>query len=123
DLNGDGRKDVAVSVGGNSPSSKVQFWLQQSNGTLAPGATNNSYDIPESLVVADVNLDGRDDVLTLHGGWQRLGVYFQTAPGVFSTEYLFEISYASHYNPHGLAVADFTGDGMPDVAVSDYVNG
>jgi hypothetical protein len=123
ELNGDGRLDVAVSVGGNSPSSKMVFWLQQAAGTIAPAKTNTCYDIPESVVVADVDADGRDDVLCLHGGWERVGVYFQIAPGSFSTEFLYEIPYASHYNALGLAVGDINNDGMPDLAIADYNNG
>jgi len=89
----------------------VSIFNQQTDGTLLRGATYDSYDIPESAVVADVDLNGRGDILTLHGGWQELGVYFQTSAGGFETEKLFAIPYASHYNPHGLAVGDINGDG------------
>ena len=111
DLTGDGRNDIAVAYGGNRPNSKVSIFNQQTDGTLLRGATYDSYDIPESAVVADVDLNGRGDILTLHGGWQELGVYFQTSAGGFETEKLFAIPYASHYNPHGLAVGDINGDG------------
>jgi len=123
DLSGDGRNDVAMSSGGNRPNSKMTFFNQQLDGTLLRGVTTNSYDIPGAVVVADIDLNGRADVLTLHEGWQRLGVYFQTAPGGFETEKLFVIPYASLYNTHGLVVGDVNGDRMPDVAIADYNNG
>ena len=39
------------------------------------------------------------------------------------SEQLFPIPYASHYNPHGLAVGDVNGDGSPDIVLADYNNG
>jgi len=123
DLTGDGRRDVVVTYGGNQPNAKLSVFNQQLNGTLLLGATFTSYDIPSTLVVTDVDLNGRPDMLTLHGGWQRLGVYFQSSPGGFETEKLFQLPYASSYNSHGLAVGDINGDQTPDVAIADYNNG
>jgi hypothetical protein len=50
-------------------------------------------------------------------------VYLQQANGALGAESLATIPYASHYNPHGLAVGDVNGDGAPDVAVADYNHG
>lgn len=123
DLSGDGRAGIALVYGGNRPASKLTLFNQQTDGTLLRGATFDSYDIPGATVVADVDMDGRPDILTLHDGWNRLGVYFQTSPGGFDTERLFVIPYASRYNPHGLAVGDINGDRTPDVVIADYNNG
>ena len=122
DTNGDGLADVHASVGGNSPNAWVVTRAQLSDGTLAKPWVRTSYDIPESLEVADVTGDGRQDLVTLHGGWNRMGVYDST-PGTAPTETLFPIPYASHYKAQGLAVGDVTGDGRADAAVADYNNG
>ncbi|WP_386066443.1 FG-GAP repeat domain-containing protein [Tahibacter sp. UC22_41] len=116
DFNGDGNNDIVASAGGNTPTSCLLLFLGSGNGQFAAPQTLPSYDIPEALAVADIDLDGRDDVLVLHGGWAALGVYRQRADGTLAPEQLFEIPYTSHYNPQGLVVGDFTGDGRPDVA-------
>ena len=123
DVTGDGRSDVVASYGGNRPGSSVAVFAQTAAGTLAPPARYPSYDIPEPVDVADVDLDGRADVVTLHGGWNRAGLYRQSASGGLGAEELYAIPYASHYEPHGLAVGDIDGNGSPDIALADYNNG
>jgi Domain of unknown function DUF11/FG-GAP-like repeat len=123
DLTGDGRNDVVLSFGGNRPSSNLAVFPQTSSGTLGAPVVSPSYDIPEPVEVADVDRDGRADVVTLHGGWNRAGVYLQQPGGGLGSEDLYEIPYASHYEAEGLAVGDFSGDGAQDLAIADYNNG
>ena len=99
------------------------MFAQTTAGTLASPVPYTSYDIPEPVEVADLDLDGKADVVTLHGGWLRAGIYLQGAGGTLGPEELAEIPYASHYNPHGLAVGDVDGNGSPDVVIADYNNG
>jgi Domain of unknown function DUF11/FG-GAP-like repeat len=123
DVTGDGRNDVVASYGGNRPGSNLAVFTQTATGTLAPPVSYPSYDIPEPVELADVDLDGRTDVVTLHGGWNRAGLYRQMAGGGLGAEELYPIPYASHYEPHGLAVGDLDGNGSPDMALADYNNG
>lgn len=120
DVNGDGLQDVVASYGGNQPNSRIAVFAQSSAGTLDPASSLTSYDIPEPVQVHDVNGDGLDDVLVLHGGWVKMGVYLQKPDGTLAAEELYPIPNASHYNPHGLAIGDYDGDGKPDVAIADY---
>ena len=123
DVTGDGRKDVVASYGGNRPGSSLAVFAQTAAGTLAAPAAYPSYDIPEPVEVADVDLDGRADVVTLHGGWNEAGLYRQQPGGALGAEELSAIPYASHYEPHGLAVGDVDGNGSADVALADYNHG
>ena len=123
DVTGDGRKDVVASYGGNRPTSFVAVFAQTATGTLAAPVSYPSYDIPEPVEVADLDRDGRSDVVTLHGGWNRAGVYRGQGGGTLAVEELYAILYASHYNPHGLAVGDIDGNGSPDLAIADYNQG
>jgi hypothetical protein len=123
DVNGDGRQDVIVSYGGNRPTSKLGVFIQNETGALDPAQSLDSYDIPEPVVAADVDHNGATDILVLHGGWNALGVYSQTNAGALDAEARYSVPYASHYPPDALAVGDFTGDGLPDVAIADYNHG
>jgi hypothetical protein len=123
DATGDGLNDVVVAYGGNRPASHVGVFAQNGSGSLDPVVAYPAYDIPEPVEVADLDLDGRDDVATAHGGWLNLGVFRQTATGELATEELYPVPYASHYNPHGLDVGDVNGDGAPDVVIADHNSG
>ncbi len=123
DLTGDGLIDVAVSHGGNRPSAAIAVFAQDESGGLAAPVDTVSYDIPEAVEIGDLDLDGRSELVTLHGGWQRAGVYRGTTNGHDPTEELYPIPYASHYEPDGLAIGDITGDGRPDLAITDYNHG
>jgi hypothetical protein len=120
DVNGDNLQDIVVTYRLNRPNSKIGVLLQNSAGTMNPVISYPSYDIPEPVVIADVNGDGKKDIIVAHGGWSALGVYLQGTDGTLMPEELYSIPYASHYNPQGLAVGDINGDGFNDVVIADY---
>jgi hypothetical protein len=118
DINGDNLQDIVVTYGGNQPHSKIGVFLQNGTGTLQPAVSHDSYDIPEPVVIADVNSDGKKDIVVAHGGY-ALGVYLQGTGGTLMSEELYLIP-ASHHKPQGLAVGDINGDGLNDVVIADY---
>ena len=124
DVNGDERNDLVVSYGGNRPASKIAIFQLAADGTVTVTNRFDSYDIPQPIAVSDMDLDGRADIVTLHGGWQTLGVYWQNANGTLSTEQMFQpLPSVSRYNSHGLAIGDINSDGMPDAVIADSNNG
>jgi len=123
DVTGDGRSDVVASYGGNTPTARLAVFAQASDGRLATPVAYTSYDIPTPVEVADLDRDGRADVVTLHSGWLRAGVYRGQPDGTLGVEELYSLPSISSFDPHGLAVGDVNGDGWPDLAIAAPNNG
>jgi len=125
DLSGDGRADVAVTVSTNDPDSRVLVYRQNGSGGLDEPVVYGVYDIPEPAVLADVDGDGRTDLVTAHGGWWWAGVLLQRPDGLLGREQRSRLPLpnASHYDHRGIAVGDLTGDGKPDILLADYIHG
>jgi len=121
DINGDNRKDIVMTYGGNRPGSKIAVFSQNSLGSLSSPISYDSYDCPRAVEIADVDGDGRNDVIVLHDGWSTIGVYLQTTDGTFNAEDRYRVP-ISNFNPQALAVGDINGDGLPDIAALE-ING
>ncbi|MEW6365380.1 MAG: VCBS repeat-containing protein [Acidobacteriota bacterium] len=116
DVNGDSLDDMVATFGGND--GKIAVFLQETSGGLAEPTILPSYDIPQQIEIADVDLDGRKDVVVVHSGWFALGVYYHK--GVSLSRYeLYPAPWIQNSEPQALKVADFNDDGANDVAVVD----
>lgn len=120
EFTGDGLKDVVVSVGGNVPSAFVLLFARPSLAQPFARTPIASLDSPRTLRVADIDVDGRDDIIVLHGTY--VGVYLQKTPGVLSPEDAYPIPSVSFQNG-ALAIGDISDDGCPDVVAASYVAG
>src|SRR4029079_9650312 len=81
DVTGDGGLDVVTAYGGNRPMSRLAVFAQTTGGLLASPVSYPVYDIPTPVEVADLDKDGRGDVVTLHSAWQKAGVSLGRAEG------------------------------------------
>jgi uncharacterized protein (UPF0548 family) len=136
DVNGDGKPDLLV-VGGNtsgsacfaglpaSTGSTVSVLLGNGDGTFqtAVSACTGGWNA-DFLTVADVNGDGKLDVLVANQcsfssgglcGGGNVGVLLGKGDGTFQTAVVYE---SGGYEVNSVAVADVNGDSKPDLVVS-----
>jgi len=124
DLNNDGKNDVVASKGGNRPNSKIAIWYQNPTTNLLNNPIEiAAYDIPEPIEIGDLNNDGKNEIVTINGGWMNASVYEQNSSNLFTNFSMNAIPYASHYEKQGLAIGDINSDGRKDIAIADYNNG
>jgi hypothetical protein len=126
DMNADGRPDLIVT---NAQSNTVSVLLD----TTSFGSGLASFEAPQSfatgpvavpVAIGDVNSDGRPDIVVGNYGEGSVSVLVNTtAPGAvhlsFAPEQRFSIPSSGIDSPSSIAIVDFDGDGMLDLAVSD----
>ena len=115
DFNRDGKQDLAIANGAGS----VTVLLGDGTGdfTAATGSPFAAGSGPDALAVADFNGDGFQDLAVADYGSTTVSVLlgdgsggFRAAPGS---------PFAAGMQPTSVAVGDFNGDGIPDLAVAD----
>ncbi|MSP60931.1 MAG: VCBS repeat-containing protein [Myxococcales bacterium] len=117
DLDGDGKPDVAATLGANPGYHQVAVLLNSGNGTLkAPTygclVTSN---VPPTPKIADIDGDGRADVVVPSGN-TGVTVCRNLVNGLLTT------GPYSGTRSSGLAIGDFNGDGRFDVATAGLTN-
>lgn len=130
DVNGDGKPDLEVAnlcaSSDCTNGGAVGVLLGNGDGTFQTAVSYGSGgQDAESLAVADVNGDGKPDLVVANGDGS-VGVLLGNGDGTFQAA----VSYASGgVSASSVAVADVNGDGKPDVVVanscasSDCANG
>ena len=125
DMNDDGLPDVVVS----SPFvGTLGIFLQQPDGTFVEtnGLAGANNAVP--VAVADFDGNGRMDVVAAIDGYSRFALWEQDKLGQFGPAKVYEVPVirglgATRYGLQGLAAADVSGDGKPDLLVADMLEG
>ncbi len=121
DVTGDGLNDIVMSYGGNSPWANIAVFAQTDAGTLILDATYEAYEIPGSVALSDVNMDGKLDVVVTHAQWEKLSVHLQNSTGGLDPYSLYPLPYYMNHPTGAIAVGDINNDGLPDVAFAHYL--
>jgi len=117
DLNGDGKLDLAVA---DSGSTSVAILLGNNDGTFA--APTSSWialsNPPQSIVIGDFNGDGNADLAAALNGYPgSVAILLGGGQGTFTQPGNSPV--AAGNGTYSLAVADFNGDGVADLAVTN----
>jgi hypothetical protein len=116
DFNGDGRLDLAAT---SYATDSVTVLLRNGTGTgfVKEGSAIPAGDGPVGLVAADFDGDHRPDLAVGDNIGKTVTVLLRKAAGGFGTDPSSPIR--TDLGAHGLAAADFDGDGRPDIAVAN----
>jgi hypothetical protein len=122
DINGDGKPDLVTA---NYSSNTISVL----RNTTPPGAVVPSFAAqqtfacgkgPSAVAVADVDGDGKPDVVVVDLMARSLTVLLNTtALGASTPTFASPASFPTGIQPTGLAVGDLNGDGKPDFAVAN----
>ena len=116
DFNGDGIPDLAIA---NEMSSNITVLLGNRSGgfTAAPNSPVAIAGGPVGIAVGDFNGDGYQDLAIANLNGNNVAVLLGNGAGTFAP--VPGSPFATGTNPDFVAIADFNGDGIQDLAVSN----
>jgi hypothetical protein len=116
DIDGDGRPDLVV-----GPTLGLMVFSQRSDGQLAPARRISDQLFPAAVTLADVNGDGRLDILAAVNV-SDFEVRLQQADGTLAPPASYpDVFRGAGLAPGGIVVADVDGDGRVDVLVAGHL--
>jgi len=116
DFNGDGKPDLVVA---NSSTSQINVLLNTSTGGILSFGAPTPYTVgmqPFFVGVADLNGDGKLDLVTANSGSNNISVLLGAGNGTFGAAN----NFAAGTGPSSVVAGDFNGDGKTDLAVANY---
>jgi hypothetical protein len=116
DLNGDGRADLAVLSVNADGRGEASVWLGNGDGTFSHKSVVLARQASAALVLADLNGDGKLDLVVANYEPGGVSVALGLGDGTFQEA----MTFAAGSGSLALAVGDFDRDGHPDLAVANY---
>jgi hypothetical protein len=116
DANGDGKTDLIFVT-----STGIGLLLGNGDGTFQAQTTFPVSEVTadSAVYVADFNGDGKLDLVTGFSGGSRtssnMALLYGNGDGTFQTPIVFAAGYAGGFGGLSVAIADFNGDGRPDL--------
>jgi hypothetical protein len=115
DLNGDGRLDLVTSNAPEDAAGSVSVLLNRSDGTFMAPVEYAAGVGPISAAIADLNRDGRPDVVVANAGASHLSVYLNRGDGELAPR----VDYKTGKDPVAVASKDLNADGVPDLVTTN----
>lgn len=123
DLNGDGKPDLVISEGGIGD--RI-FVLQNTSGAGisfgAPLIINVSGTKTKQLQIADVDMDGKPEIIVTNQGGNKISILRNQSAGPISFNTTpVQITATGAVSTDGLTVEDLNGDHKPDIIASQFL--
>jgi VCBS repeat protein len=120
DLNGDSKADLVVTVAFLA-TNKVSVLLGNGAGGFGAATSFNVGLYPASVVIGDLNLDGKRDLVTANLNANTVSVLLGNGLGGFGAATSFPIAAGALVGtgPRSLAIGDVNGDAKPDVLTAN----
>ena len=117
DFNSDKHADIAIP---NYGTHSISILYGFGNGTFTEPTTHSTGDdsLPSAVIGADFNNDNHTDSVVANTGTNNLGVFLRNSDGTFVEPSFYSTGHNSH--PRSIAVGDFNGDILLDIAVANY---
>ena len=120
DLNGDGLPDIITSdYYGGVEGHDVSVMINEGNGTFGTPTFYGTSSGPFGVAVADLNGDGKPDIVTSNWDTGTISVLVGNGNGTFQPS----VTVATAGDEAGsVAIADLNHDGKPDLVVGNYAD-
>ena len=116
DVNRDGRRDLITADKLSRGPSTVTVMLNTGDGRFLDARTFPTGAAPTEIAAADLDLDGRVDLVTANALSKDLSVLRGKGDGTFFAP----MNLPAGDTPGTVLIADFNRDGKPDLATADY---
>jgi len=123
DFNGDGIPDLAVSGSATFTHGQVSVLVGNGDGTFQQPIRYAVGLGPRAVAVVRLRPDGPEDLITVNGAIPGLGNSISVLLGNGDGTFQGRVDYPVGRGPFGVAVEDFNGDGLADVAVANSDDG
>ena len=117
DLNGDGRPDLVTTSAPEEGRGTVSLLLNRGEGAFLAPLEYPAGVGPLSAAIADLNRDGRAEVVVANAGSSSVSVYLNRGDGDFAAP----VDYRTGGGPVAVASKDLNADGAPDLVTTNAV--
>ena len=117
DIDGDGHMDVLVA---RTDPAGFDLFFGRGDDTFDAAVAFNTPTASTRYVIADLNGDGRDEILSAEVKANTISVRVNLGSRTFAPPVVYQATqtHETFANPYDLIVADVNGDGKPDVVVT-----